>query len=86
MSRLHTGLAAELCKLLALGAVFGPDDELAVGEVGLVLALDGNLALLHADVHHGLVLHVLVPGSADIHSAILIFKHITYRSIYHSSL
>lgn len=70
LSRLDAGLAAQLGQLLVLAAVLGAHDQRAVGQARLVLALDGDGALQHSDVCHGLVLHVLVSCAADVCAAI----------------
>merc|ERR1712200_140315 len=66
----NTRLAAEAGKVFVLVAVLGPNNEFAVSEAGLVDALDGCLTLQHRQVHHGLVLHVLVVRTADVSAAV----------------
>ena len=72
----HARLAAQPGELLAFAAVLCADDERTVGELWLVDALDGDLALQHRDVRHGPVLHVLVRRQADISPTVL--KKIVY--------
>ena len=70
MAALHARLAAQFGKVLVLGAVLRAHNELAVGEVVHVGALDRHLALQHRDVDGRLVGHVLVLRPANVHTAV----------------
>lgn len=59
------GHAAELGVVL-VGAVLRPDDQLAVGEVGVVHALGLYLNLLNGDCGGGRILGVAVAGLAGV--------------------